>query len=329
MGKNSKWYDKLFEGENGERPIDKILSERLLLVTFGIMIFVCILIKCTITGECASNTTVLPYIVQTNPSYVSQEQLAEFQDIANHFNVDFDVANSNVIGFKTFEGTWWDYSTYIDTPCYTFYFLDYTTCETTWKSGQNFGNFKLYDPDYYVDVAMPVIKTVRFHARGQVMGAYKGYICDYSFQSAGGYVIQNKRMFGTAVPVSIDNVKYQDSALPQYPVFVTTKIDTMVIGNGGSEKGVLVSNGRLVNPGEPEDPGYDDDDDIEDNPEKPDIDDYIPSGPTPPTIDRTSVESLLESIFDYLAYYKNYIGSLFECCQLSFDPHISMCLQDN
>lgn len=294
MEKRKKWVDKLFEGKDGERPIDNILGEKLLYGLFAVLFLICIFIRCTIVSEAASETsTVLPYACITNPDALTQEQLDFIVNGIYEFYGD-DISDKPFVVFKGYEGVWYTYSEYTATPLYRVYVFESDNLAVLFSSGTTFSNFAFNDSSKYIDATFVNAKI--YAVQESTIGS--NLKDNYRFSQEGSFASTTKRFYGDQTPVVVPSGRYTGREYNwNYPVYCNKKL---ICTDSDMFKGYFCTQGRTVN-GEitPYDPAPDiDDGDVDDE----DITPYTP--PTPPSWDDTI------SVGENLKNYIQWLGSV-------------------
>lgn len=296
MEKRKKWYDALFIGKNGERPIDNILSEKLLYVLFGVLALICVFIKCSIVSQASTQvSTVLPYACITNPDALTQEQLDFIVGGIYQFYGD-DISNKNFVVFKGYEGIWYTYSEYTETPCYRVYTFNSDNLACLFSSGTNFENFAFNDSSKYIDVTFAGVKV--YTVQESTLGEYVSNNYRFSVSQVSEQAV--KRFYGSQTPIVVGSGRYAGQEYNwNYPVYCNKKLKCT---DSSLFTGYFCTQGRTTN-GElhPFKPADDiDDGDIDGD----EITPYTP--PTPPTWDDTI--SAGENIKNYIQWLGSVIS---------------------
>ena len=290
MEKRKKWYDALFIGNNGERPIDNILSEKLLYVLFGVLALICVFIKCSIVSQASTQvSTVLPYACITNSDALTQGQLDFIVGGIYQFYGD-DISNKPFVVFKGYEGVWYTYSEYTQTPLYRVYVFESDNLAVLFSSGTTFENFAFNDSSKYIDATFVNAKI--YSIQESTIGA--NLKDNYRFSLDGSFGSTTKRFYGDQTPVAVQSGRYAGQTYNwNYPVYCNKKLKCT---DSTLFTGYFCTQGRTTN-GElhPYNPADDiDDGDVDDD----NITPYTP--PTPPTWDDTI--SAGENIRNYIQW---------------------------
>ena len=112
-----------------------------------------------------------------------------------------------------------------------------------------------------------------------------------------------KGFFGGSSPVTVQNAYFDFTYLPDYPSYTSA----VWVTDDGNQTKVFLTYTKLI-PGEVTDPDIVDTSDLPGS--DPNINDYLPNTPEP-SIDNTSLESLVESLFSWLKWQFQQIKGLF------------------
>lgn len=255
--------------------INKIFSPKLLIIEWSFIVLFCFFIGCSIRSQAASQTsTEIPYNVAEMSSYnemmLSRIDLALTQYRTGH-NIDESVPLLVWTQDGYYNGNFWQY---------------FIMREPSLTSGYNYQ--KNYDFSS---------NTIRFTSQYQIES-----ISIMNNGSIGGWSINlglNAVLCGTAQSVPTTEGSY----LPRYPFYYNG--DPLIDSVYDTE--VLISrvNGQAPS-GSATQPDLTGDNIGSD---KPDIDDYVPTQPTAPTFDNSSLESMVESLYNWLKWEYNAITS--------------------
>lgn len=253
--------------EYQERPIDKFI-ERFFIGSLFVMVLIALVLGFATKSKAATSVNGdFPYNVadwRSSFTYFSDEQLQYIIDYIDNQNVND-----------------WDY-------------LCFMTDITASSASSSTVIYVIYNP--YIDYALTpsdnymtsnyTVKTRSYW--GLFYYRYDG--TTYSIYNTSGANYGNASLFGS--PQSVNTAF--GSYIPRYPFIYNGHGDPILDTNG---KPFLFS--RVdTSPGTVTDTTLVDTSDF---PDEPDIDDYLPNTPKP-TIDRTSLESLVESIFNWLSW---------------------------
>ena len=253
--------------EYQERPIDKFI-ERFFIGSLFVMVLIALVLGFATKSKAATSVNGdFPYNVadwRSSFTYFSDEQLQYIIDYIDNQNVND-----------------WDY-------------LCFMTDITASSVSSSTVIYVIYNP--YIDYALTPsdnYMTSNYTVKTRLYWGLFYYRYDgttYSIYNSSGGNYGNASLFGS--PQSVNTAF--GSYIPRYPFIYNGHGDPILDTNG---KPFLFS--RVDNsPGSVTDTTLVDTSDF---PDEPYIDDYLPNTPKP-TIDRTSLETLVESIFNWLSW---------------------------
>lgn len=286
--------------EYQETKIDKII-ERVFIISMFLMVLLALILGFCSKAEAAASGT-LPFVPSANTYMIEPSQVDIFIDSINQFDSSFDTSKPFII-FTSQQKSWYDYSHNIDSPVYTVYFPEFTTLPNGYflsSSFPNNTNFSTYSTLNDTFLLVTFNNFTSFTLIPRTIGTtYNGY----QVTKGQGQTGSSKGFFGGSSPVSVQNAYFDFTYLPDYPSYTSASWFT----SDGSVTKVFLTYSRLIN-GEVTDPDLVDTSDLPDS--DPDIQDYLPSSPEP-TIDNSSLEALVESLFVWLKWQFNQIKGLF------------------
>lgn len=187
----------------------------------------------------------LPYNCKINSDYIDKELLEYFLGrIKTVYNVDLH--NKYFIVSLGYGTSWWDYSSFIDSPAYTFYVPDSTLLssdgllELAFSTGKDFSNFELYNSDcYFTAPQYSHITCYSFLAKTIGQQLDNGW--DLSTASSGNTF----QLFGDSTPYHISNAHYDMYVNVRYPIYVSRPFYTEDSNN--VKKCILEGDFALIN----------------------------------------------------------------------------------
>lgn len=286
--------------EYQETKIDKII-ERVFIISMLLMVLLALVLGFCTNAEAAASGT-LPFVPSASTYMIEPSQVDIFIDSINQFDSSFDTSQPFII-FTSQQKSWYDYSHNIDSPVYTVYFPEYTTFSNGYYLSSSFPNntnFNTYSTlnDTFLLVTFNSFTSYTLIPR-TIGTTYNGF----QVTKGQGQTGSSKGFFGGSSPVTVQNAYFDFTYLPDYPSYTSSSWFT----SDGSVTKVFLTFSRLIN-GEVTDPDLVDTSDLPDS--DPDIQDYLPSTPEP-TIDNSSLEALVESLFVWLKWQFNQIKGLF------------------
>lgn len=261
--------------ERKNNILNKIFSPKLLIIEWSFIVLFCFFIGCSIRSLAASQTsTEIPYNVAEMSSYnemmLSRLDLALSQYRSGH-NIDESVPLLVWTQDGFYNGNFWQY--YIMRE-------PYLRDGYNYQSGYDFSSNVIWFSSQYQ------IESISIMNNGSI----------------GGWSINlglNANLCGNAQSIQTTEGYY----LPRYPFYYNGEplIDSVY------NTEVLISrvNGQAPS-GSATQPDLTGDNIGSD---KPDIDDYVPTQPTAPTFDNSSLESMVESLYNWLKWEYNAITS--------------------
>ena len=251
---------------------DKIFNVKSFGVLWGVLVFICIIafFDIRVFASTSSNTEI-PYIVSQNTSY-NEMMLDRLQIAINKYLTDNNLPSDTVLLIWT--------NDFVNGIYYQYYIMrePYLNDNYNYVTGYDYAsNYLYFKSNYQID-------AILVDTNGTV----------------GGHLINlgtSANLCGRATSITTNYGSY----LPRYPFYYNG--DALVDSLSGET--VLIANvqGSVIVTGHATEPNLADND--IDNNTKPDIDDYLPTLPTQPTIDNTSLESLVESLIDWLKWAYN------------------------
>lgn len=289
--------------EYKETKIDKII-ERVFVISILLMILLALVLGFA-TKSNAATSGVLPYIPSSTPYGLDSSQVDIFIDSINQFDSTFDTSKPFII-FTSQQNSWYDYNHNVASPTYTVYFPEYTTINngyfltSSFPNNTNFGSYST-NTDTFLLVTFNNFTSFTLIPRS-IGTTYNGYQVTKGQGQSGS----SKGFFGGSSPVTVQNAYFDFTYLPDYPSYTSTSWFT----SDGSQTKVFLTYSKII-PGQVTDPDIVDTSDLPNT--DPDIDDYLPTTPEP-TIDNTSLESLVESLFGWLKWqflqFKGFVSFL-------------------
>lgn len=173
-----------------------------------------------------NGNTNLPYDYTINHNRIDKELLKYFlQRIKTVYSVDL----SNEYYYVTlgYRNSWWDYSSYIESPLYTFYVPTSTaisndTLNINFSTGKNFSNFELNNEDCYLQYANEVNAHVIIYTfLARTIGPQLDNGWDLGTSHA---EVSNNKIFGDPTEHHIQNAHYDMYVQPSYPVYVSKQL---------------------------------------------------------------------------------------------------------
>lgn len=286
--------------EYQERPIDKFI-ERFFIGSLFVMVLIALVLGFATKSKAATSGS-LPYIPNKSPYFIDQSQVDIFIDAINQYDSSFDTSQPFII-FTEQVNSWYDWNHNVASPCYIIYFPEYTTTNngyflsSSFPSGKNFNNF-----DYNSDTFL-LVTLNNFHCFYLVPRTIGTLYNGYSISEGNGSNGSQKGFFGGGSPVTVQNAYFDFTYLPEYPSYTSTSWFT----SDGTQTKVFLTGSKIIN-GQVTDPDLVDTSDLPSS--DPDINDYLPNTPEP-TIDNTSLETLVESLFNWIKWQFQQIKGLF------------------
>lgn len=283
--------------ERKKTLINRIFSTKLLIIEWSFIVLFCIFIGFSVRAQAATSSTVLPYLPNNNFNSITQEEL---DNVLNKILETYPEADfSKIIVFKYGEGAWWTWADYETIPYYQVYcFPDDYVSNSEWYgpdlTNSNFSNFELFNSQYHISVNLNGVVGYTYCHR-QI-----GDFIDKQNFGDGNF----KAFFGDNTLTHIESPITFDFNI-NYPVYTSFTLNTQ---DPRLDSGAIVapSGGNTSINGEATPPDLEGDNIGND---KPDIDNYVPTQPTAPTFDNSSLESMVESLYNWLVWEYNAITS--------------------
>lgn len=286
-----------------ETKMDKII-ERVFVISMFLMVLLALVLGFA-TKSKAATSGMLPFIPSSTPYGLDSSQVDIFIDSINQFDSSFDTSKPFII-FTSQQNSWYDYNHNVASPTYTVYFPEYTTINngyfltSSFPNNTNFGTYSTAT-DTFLLVTFNNFTSYTLIPRS-IGTTYNGYQVTKGQGQSGS----SKGFFGGSSPVTVQNAYFDFTYLPDYPSYTSTSWFT----SDGSQTKVFLTYSKII-PGLVTDPDIVDTSDLPGT--DPDIDDYLPNTPEP-TIDNSSLESLVESLFGWLKWqfqqFKGFISFL-------------------
>lgn len=287
--------------EYQERPIDKLI-ERIFIGSLFLMVLLALVLGFATKSKAATARNTLPFIPSANTYALDQSQVDIIIDAINQFNSSFDTTKPFII-FIDQVGSWYDWGHYVQSPCYYVYFPEYLELDNAYFLPSSFPpgtDFDSYQINQGQTLQVQFNNGTSFALVPRSVGnLYNGY--DILQTTMGSGTI--KGFFGSSTPVTVTNNYFDFTYYPDYPSFTSTTWAT----SDNSVTKVFLTGSKLI-PGEVTDPDIVDTSDLPET--DPDINDYLPNTPEP-SIDNTSLETLVESLFGWLKWQFQQIKGLF------------------
>ena len=258
--------------ERKKNIINKIFSPKLLLIEWSFIVLFCVFIGCSIRSEAASQTnTEIPYNVAEWAPY--NEMMLQRVDIAiaQYKSVFPQYANDPLLI--------WTQDGFYNGAWFQYYIMPSPQFNSTIVDGFDFNT-----------------NTIDFSTDGEVVWIVVGL----NGNIGGTFTphTNRARLLGNSGSVTTSEGSY----LPRYPfyydgdpVLSTNNIEVLISRVSGQAPSGSATQPDLTG------------DNI--GSDKPDIDDYIPTQPTAPTFDNSSLESMVESLYNWLKWEYNAITS--------------------
>ena len=266
-----------------------------------LLVFAFVLIICSVfwlsslTSHASSVSTNLPYVVQNNVNYLSSSEISELQTYLDSYGVD--LVNDNIIIFKSYEAGWYNNNSYFELPTYRVLKCFDTSVSGTWSNNSNFDTFELYNSSYYIDSSFDISGNylIRLREIPQVLDQTNGLT---SF---------NKQLFGNASLSTVSSGLFEGQTWNNnYPVYISTDFT--------SYNFIALEEGKIIVNYVPTEPNYADSGHATGNstfdnpyydhnlpnsiPDTPSFSGHSLSGYTPPAVDNSSTNSLLDSLIN-------------------------------
>ena len=248
-------------------------GEKILYTTWGILFLIILIAGCDVKAHAASSgSTEIPYNVAEMSSY--NEMMLEYLPTAityyrNTFNVSSDVPLLV-----------WTQDGYYNNFCYQYYFMQNPTLTTGYTYPEGFD----FSSNY-----------IRVSSTSQIGIILVGNSGDHVGTSSN--LGLNANFCGTAQSVQTPKGYY----LPRYPFYYDG--DPLIDEINNTEVLIARVSGSIAVEGHATEPNLTDNN--IDNLTKPDIDDYLPTLPSQPSIDNSTLETLIESLIDWLKWAYN------------------------
>ena len=265
--------------ERKNNILNKIFSPKLLVIEWSFIVLFCIFIGCSVRASAATDTnTKLPYSCAEywdyNTALHNNFEVALQWARARYENVDHVPEGYSILVWTT-DGIYTDWAGRKGTQ-YSFMVNPYTT----------------YNYSENMDYSTNTVTLA------SVYPIYNFYYIDAGTYSSnnGGY---SAVLLGNSASVDTEFGVY----LPRYPFYYDGE---PITDSDGTEIIVSRIEGGVIVTGHATAPDLTGDNIGSD---KPDLDDYIPTQPTQPTFDNSSLESMVESLYNWLKWEYNAITS--------------------
>ena len=273
---------------------DKMFNVKTFAILWGFLIGICIIAFFDIRVFASSGVeieSVLPYVPNSNDLALTDAELQILQDYLDQNSCPYNIFEDKCIIFRSSESRWWDYSTYAECELITIYFPQSTSCTSTWSPLTDAENFMFYNSNNYINVTFPDVTWVC-----SVLKRSGGFGWDYSL---GNTIGLSRQFYGSHELIEINNSVEQFSYYQNYPVYTNDIFSTL-------DPNRYIINFLTYPVAVPTAPtGQAQEPDISGNDigtDKPDIDDYIPNLPTQPNFDNSTLESMVESLYNWLKW---------------------------
>lgn len=258
--------------ERKKNLLNKIFSPKLLIIEWSFIVLFCFFIGCSIRSQAASQTsTEIPYNVAewTNYNQIMLDRI----DIAKTYFYSYFPQYSN------YSLLIWTDDGYYDNNIYRYVFMFDPQFNNTITDNYDFSS-----------------NTLEFYSE------YEIFIVLIESNGNGYGVLEPHSHYATLLGNAASVNTPVGSYLPRYPfyydgdpVLSTNNIEVLISRVSGQAPSGSATQPDLTG------------DNI--GSDKPDIDDYIPTQPTAPTFDNSSLESMVESLYNWLKWEYNAITS--------------------
>lgn len=256
----------------------KYLKETAIIIIVGIIINIACFLMPMVVHAANSESSVLPYIPNSYENSLTRPELVEITGTLASAGYTL---GDNIIVFREFQYSWYDYSTYIQSPTYVIYDLTNTE-NTTVYVNSTYENFELDNSSKYINYGgsnFGYCYTLQKRTLGNIHNGY-----DVRQTSASTFTL-----FGDATPVTVQNSYFSGSYIPNYPVYCTAVFTDL------SDNQIL-SNVYTSPPST---------DEFQPSPFTPNPNPNTP--PTAPTISAPSIDSS-QSLIDNIKILFNWLG---------------------
>lgn len=193
---------------------DKILKDKKFLKEIAIILIVgfiinalCFMMPLVVHAE-SSEASVLPYIPNSYENSLTRAELFEITSILTSAGYTL---GDNIIVFRELQYSWYDYSTYIQSPTYTIFDLTNTQNQAVYF-GSTYENFELDVASKYINYGGSNFGYCYTLQKRTLGNLHNGY--DVRQTSA-----STLTLFGDATPVTVQNALFSGSYIPNYPVY--------------------------------------------------------------------------------------------------------------
>ena len=288
----------------------KIQSKFIFISTLGFCIFCAFLIFSSFSvhaSDIPQVVTVLPYKPNSNDLALSDSELQILQDYISERGSTHNIFNEPCFIFKRAEGRWWDYSNYVDCEAIDIYFPSSTTALSNWSVQTSASNFEFYDSSKYI--------TITFSGWTDTVSVLKrsgGFGWDYSAGNTSDLTLQ---FYGSHVLHEVNNAFEQFSYYDYYPVYTSDTFNTLdpfrydvdFLAPSSSVPDFSITGHSIAPNNDPDNFFRGQNDDPVTAPQSPTPTNYTWNTWITPSIDPTSLESLIESLIDVVVYGFNFI----------------------
>ena len=284
-----------------ETKIDKII-ERVFVISMFLMVLLALVLGLSTRSKAATARNTLPFIPSANTYSLDQSQVDILIDAINQYDSSFDTSQPYFI-FTDQVGSWYDWGHFVQSPVYYVYFPEYLELDNAYFLPSSFPpgtNFDSYQINQGQTLQVTLNNCTSFGLVPRSVGdLYNGYSINKTVNSSGTV----KGFFGSSNAVTVSNNYFDFTYYPDYPTFTSSSWAT----SDGSVTKIFLTGSKII-PGQVTDPDLVDTSDLPVS--DPDINDYLPTTPEP-TIDNTSLETLVESLFGWLKWQFQQIKGLF------------------
>lgn len=289
-----------------------------IIIACGGFLFVCIFISINAHASGVS----LPYIPKVYTNYLTQEEYDLIKSIILEYNSNYNIDDYKVIIFYSAEGTWYTYSDYVATPSYTVYLLNDVsfTCSVT-PSGTSSEDFVLFDSNYYLDINF--VNCTEFFIQRTNLG---GYGNNQWYCTSNAYnTIRTRRFFGDSTPINVTNNFFNIDFNRNYPVYCNANFYTSFDGGVSTVQFLSIDTAPTPIEGHATAPEFGNGSGVGGSdflgsgadfgasvsqatkPNAPTITNYTWNTYNAPTVDTSTLETLIQSLIDIVKYNTTYI----------------------
>ena len=289
-----------------------------IIIACGGFLFVCIFISINAHASGVS----LPYIPKEYTNYLTQEEYDLIKSVILECDSNYNIDDYKIIVFYSAEGGWFTWGDNIASPTYSVYLLnDISFPCTVTPVGTSAEDFVLFNEDYYLDVTL--MDCTEFVVQRSNIGAYGNgqWRCYMSYQG------QNrvKRFFGDSTTINVTNNFFNIDFNRYYPVYCNANFYTSLDGGVSTVQFLSIDTAPTPIEGHATAPEFGNGSGVGGSdflgtgadfgasvsqatkPNAPTITNYTWNTYNAPTVDTSTLETLLQSLIDIVKYNTTYI----------------------